>query len=132
MRGGSARKGDAKKRQYGKRQCDNQLSNKKRKRGEAPVDKRRWAIIMQRFRVDRGRRCIKRTRGGEVNATTSRRMRGNQEGRSQQTRGSGASTAGSMSRGQEAAVRQEASRQPAGKLEANGRGGTSRQEATVS
>jgi len=132
MRGGSARKCDAKKRQCGKRQCDNQSSNKKQKGGEAPVDKRRWAVIMQRFHVERGRRRIKRARGGGVNVTTSRRMRGKQEGRSQQTRGSGASTAGGMSRGQEAASRQEASRQPAGKLEANERGGTSRQEATVS
>jgi len=52
MRGGRARKGDAKKRQCGKRQCDNQSSKKKQKGGEAPVDKRRWAVIMQRFCVE--------------------------------------------------------------------------------
>ena len=54
------------------------------------MDKRRWAVIRQRFRVKRRRRRVKRARGGGVNLTTSRRMRGKQEGRSQQTRSSGA------------------------------------------
>jgi len=43
------------------------------------------------LRVKRRRRRVKRTRGGGINVTTSQLTRGNQEGRRQQTRGSGAS-----------------------------------------
>jgi hypothetical protein len=65
------RKGDAKRRRHGERRRDNQSANTMQKGGEAPVDKRRRDVKMQRLRVERRRRRVKRTRGGGVNMTTS-------------------------------------------------------------
>jgi hypothetical protein len=60
------------------------------------------------------------------NQPAHERQTGGEESANKKQRRSG------VSRGQEAAARREASPQPAGKREANGRGGASRQEATVS
>ncbi len=88
-------------RRCGKKICENQPSKERQMRGEVPGDKRRRHVARRRQLVARQAACREDKR---------RRQR------AEKTRGGGGATTG-------------VTRQPAGKQEANGRGGVCRQEA---
>ncbi len=81
--------------------CENQPSKERQTRGEVPGDKRRWRVVRRRWLIVRQAACREDKR---------RRQR------AERMRGGGGTATG-------------VTRQPAGKQEANGRGGICRQKA---
>jgi hypothetical protein len=81
--------------------CENQPSKEKQTRGEVPGDKRRWQVVRRRRLIARQAACREDERWRQC---------------AERTRAGGGVTTG-------------VTQQPAGKQEANGRGGVCRQEA---